>query len=165
MQLVAEPYIPFALWISLALLAAVVLTWYALTSRIAVGAWMRAAIVALMVMTVALPLILLLNLTWIEHVPPPAGKPVVRVLVDTSASMLTADVDDETRLQAAQSIAAEAVEQLEDQFDVQVSTFDGKVKVSDVKSVAGVSATDVGTETNLATAMSSMARHLSLIHI
>ena len=80
MRLVAEPYLPFALWIALALLAVVVWVWYVMSSRLPVGRQVAWLIYGLMAATLALPLVVLLNLTWIENVPPPAGKPVVQVL-------------------------------------------------------------------------------------
>jgi len=87
-----------------------------------------------MSVTLALPLLVLLNLTWIQNVPPPAGKPVVRVLIDTSASMATPDVDGQPRIARAQELAKEAASALGDQFEVRVSTFDQTLKTSDIES-------------------------------
>lgn len=157
MRLVAEPYIPFALWIALAFLAIIVLVWYGLTSRMATTRNRKATILALMGMTLALPLLVLLNLTWIENVPPPAGKPVVRVIVDTSASMLTPDVDGQTRLSTAQAIASSAVSKLKSEFDVRVSTFDQNSRPTDLAILEklGSNSEDAGTQTNLSTAIAS----------
>ena len=159
MRLVAEPLIPFALWLVLALVAIVVLVWYAWTTKMAATRGTRAAIVALMSLAIALPLIVLLNLTWIQNIPPPAGKPVVRVLVDTSASMTTTDSDEEsngeTRLARAEAIATAATEALEDQFDVRVSTFDRTLLASDIENLKALPADPaaLAQETNLVTAI------------
>ena len=40
---------------------------------------------------------ILLNPTWIEPVAPPAGKPLLTVLVDATASMATADAGPRAR--------------------------------------------------------------------
>jgi len=155
MQLVAEPYIPFALWLALAILALAVMVWYALTNKMSATKKQRYTIIGLMSATLALPLIVLLNLTWIQNVPPPAGKPVVRVLIDTSASMATVDTQGDqsqagqSRIARAQKIASEAAEVLGDRFDVRVSTFDQSVKASDVDAPL----TAESNQTNLASAI------------
>ena len=151
MKLVIEPFIPFALWLALALLAVAVMVWYALTNKMSASRGQRILILTLMSLTVALPLLVLLNPTWIQNVPPPAGKPVVRVLVDTSSSMATDDVDGQTRLWRAQQITKEATETLSDQFDVRVSLFDTKLKSSDMGDLENQIAE--ASETNLATAI------------
>ncbi len=46
---------------------------------------------ALMAVAAAVPLVILLNPTWLERIPPPAGKPLLTILVDRSASMATRD--------------------------------------------------------------------------
>ena len=51
-------------------------------------------IAVLMGIALALPLTILLNPTWHDRVPPPAGKPLLTVLVDSSASMATHDSPD-----------------------------------------------------------------------
>ncbi len=153
MRLVAEPYLPFALWIALALLAVVVWVWYVMSSRLPVGRQVAWLIYGLMAATLALPLVVLLNLTWIENVPPPAGKPVVQVLVDGSASMGTLDVDGKSRYQAAVDVVREAQSELSEQFDFRIQTFGQTTKPSSIDEL------DAGTakenETNVATAIDS----------
>ena len=156
MRLVAEPQIPFALWLALALLAAGVMLWYAFFNRISTGKTTRAIILGLMSLTLALPLLILLNLTWIQNVPPPAGKPVVRILVDTSASMATVDQsesnsDQASRLNRAKQIAEEAATALSDQFEIRVSLFDQKLTTTDLGNLKTQTAT--ANETNLAAAI------------
>ena len=131
MKLVAEPHIPFALWLALAILALAVMVWYGLTNKMSATRGQKTLILALMSTTLALPLLVLLNLTWIQNVPPPAGKPVVRVLIDTSASMATADIEGQPRIDRAQELAKSAASVLGEQFDVRVSTFDEALKPSD----------------------------------
>ncbi len=153
MRLVAEPHIPFAFWLALALLATGVMVWYAFFNRMSTTKTTRAIIVGLMSLTLALPLVVLLNLTWIQNVPPPAGKPVVRVLVDTSASMSTVDSStndrSESRLDKARSIAEEAAASLSEQFEVRISLFDQTVVASDIGNlklkVAESNATNIAT--------------------
>ena len=161
MRLVAEPYLPFALWIALALLAVVVWVWYVMSSRLPVGRQVAWLIYGLMAATLALPLVVLLNLTWIENVPPPAGKPVVQVLVDGSASMGTLDVDGKSRYQAAVDVVREAQSELSEQFDFRIQTFGQTTKPSSIDEL------DAGTakenETNVATAIDSVSyTHLTL---
>src|SRR5438105_15060098 len=105
-SLVFEPLIPIALWTSLALAAIALLAWYARDCARRLGARATTAIVALMAMGVALPLGILFNPIWREHVPPPAGKPLVTVLLDATTSMATRDAGDgKSRFEQARDIA------------------------------------------------------------
>lgn len=151
MNLVAEPFIPFALWLAIALLAVAVLVWYGLTNKMAATRSQKMLILGLMATTLALPLIILLNLTWIQNVPPPAGKPVVRIVIDTSASMATEDASGQSRLSEACQIAQLATAALQDQFDVRISSFDRILKTSDLETLEQHSADS--NETNLASAI------------
>src|SRR5829696_6165127 len=86
-----EPLIPSSLFLALLVLGVGMLVWYA-SRRPAVvsrGRWWR--MIALMGFGLALVLVVLLNPTWVEKVPPPAGRPMLTVLVDASASMATPD--------------------------------------------------------------------------
>ena len=149
MKLVAEPHIPFALWLALAILALAVMVWYGLTNKMSATRGQKTLILALMSTTLALPLLVLLNLTWIQNVPPPAGKPVVRVLIDTSASMATADIEGQPRIDRAQELAKSAASVLGEQFDVRVSTFDEALKPSDFETEK----TAIANQSNLAAAI------------
>jgi len=132
-SLILDPLIPTALWLVLAFGGAGLLTWYARTSqaKLSRGRWLTT--VSLMAIALVLPLAILLNPTWLETIPPPAGKPLLTVFVDGSGSMATADatasddtatVDDgQTRYQAAIGIA-KAMQQLDDQYEVRVRRFD-----------------------------------------
>ena len=148
MRLVAEPYLPFALWIALAVIAAAVWGWYVVSSRLPVAGKVAWSIYGLMAATLALPLLVLLNLTWIESVPPPAGKPVVQVLVDGSASMATTDVDGKSRYQAAIEVVREAQAELSEQFDFRIQTFGQATNPSSMEELdagdAAENETDIG---------------------
>src|SRR5205085_2245918 len=76
---------------ALAACAAALLGWYARRRPAAIGRGRWGAIVGLMAMSVAAVLVLLLNPTWVRPVPPPAGRPLITVLVDATASMATPD--------------------------------------------------------------------------
>ena len=156
MRLVAEPYIPFALWIALSVIAVAIWTWYVMSSRLPVKGRVAWAIYGLMAMTLALPLVVLLNLTWIENVPPPAGKPVVQVLVDASASMATEDVDGKSRYQAAIDVVREAESELSEQFDFRIQTFGQAVKPASQGELDSETATE--NETDVATAIRTVLK-------
>ena len=82
-----DPYIPLAMWAPLALATVALLTWYAVAGRrrLPAGRWW--AVVTLMTVAAAVPLVVLLNPTWSESVPPPPGKPLLTILLDRSGSM------------------------------------------------------------------------------
>ena len=110
-----DPYIPLALWAPLALATAALLGWYALASRRRLPARRWWTVVVLMAVAAAVPLVVLLNPTWLEQIPPPAGKPLLTLLVDRSASMATRDAPSgQTRYQAAVGFAAAAAGDLKD---------------------------------------------------
>jgi hypothetical protein len=123
-SLTVECLIPPALWVALAVATASLLAWY---SRRRPGAAPRgrwAAIIALMALGTADALAILLNPTWIEPITPPAGKPLLTVLVDQSASMAVEDaVGGKSRWIAASELAAQAERDLSSRFDVEVRTF------------------------------------------
>src|SRR5688500_994111 len=103
-----EPLIPGALWMALAAVGAALLLFYALRRRPGGGGRGRwGAIVALMAWAVALVLAVLLNPTWVREIPPPAGKPLLTVLVDASGSMVTPDADGRPRYDSAVRSASE----------------------------------------------------------
>ncbi len=123
-RLVFDPIIPLALWLPLALAAASVLVAYYFSSRGRIGGKRRASVFSLMTLAVALPLAILLNPTWVEPLPPPAGKPRLTVLVDQSASMATTDIaGGKSRYVDAVRIADQMVGQLKSQFDVRIRSF------------------------------------------
>ena len=100
-MLVFEPQLPMGLWWAMAVLAVAAWAWYALARDTGLGMVRRAIVLILMAGVLVAPMILLLNPTWIEPIVPPAGKPLVTVLVDATQSMQVDDVDKRTRWQAA----------------------------------------------------------------
>src|SRR5687767_1171881 len=108
-----EPLIPASLWLALAAAAAVLLGGYALRRPVAaVGRGRWAGVVTLMAASVAVGLLILLNPTWVREVPPPPGKPLLTVLVDSSASMATADASGRPRYAAAVDSATALADEL-----------------------------------------------------
>lgn len=123
-DLTLDPFIPLALWVPLAVAAAGLMAWYAAASRRRLPRRRWPVVIALMALVVVVPLAILLNPTWLERVPPPAGKPLLTILVDRSASMATRDADNgASRFEAAAGIAQEAARRLEDRYEVRVRAF------------------------------------------
>ncbi|HEU5431975.1 MAG TPA: hypothetical protein VFU81_09935, partial [Thermomicrobiales bacterium] len=124
MMLDFEPLISPALWAAMALAAAVLLGVYAWQRPPSATKGRWALIVALMAAGAALPLVILLNPTWQIAVPPPAGKPLLTIVADASASMSAGDLPGgQTRRQAAVAIASACAEELADKFDVRAVDF------------------------------------------
>src|SRR5262249_12850545 len=86
-----EPLLPSALWLTLAVAGAGLLGWYAWRRPGSVARRRWAGILALMATGHLLVLLVLLNPTWVAPVAPPAGKPLLTLLIDATASMATAD--------------------------------------------------------------------------
>lgn len=162
-MLTVAPLIPLSVWLTLAVAAAALLTWYAATARggITRGRWR--GIVAAMTLTIALPLLLLLNLQWVEPIPPPPGKPLVTVLIDASAGMATEDgagtaaatknkADESTRFAAARKAALALRDTMGKEVDVEFRLFSDQAKVVDA---AGLEIAPAGEATDLAAAIES----------
>jgi hypothetical protein len=95
-----------------------------------------------------------LNPTWVERVAPPAGKPVLTILVDATASMNTPDGPGGVpRYQGASATAARAVKALGRKFDVHVKSFSDAVTATDAGALASKPAT--GMTTDLAGALAA----------
>ncbi|MBM4089855.1 MAG: hypothetical protein FJ276_10605, partial [Planctomycetes bacterium] len=123
-NLVFDPLIPFALWCPLALAAATLWAWYATAARQRLPRKRRWLILGLMAAGAAVPLIVLLNPTWLQRVPPPAGKPRLTVLVDTSASMATPDATGGvSRHACAARLAADTSRALAERYEIRLRTF------------------------------------------
>ena len=123
-SLTFEPLISPALWTTLAGLAVVLMVWYYRGRPSAVPRARWASIIVLMSAGAAAILAILLNPTWLEPVAPPAGKPLLTVLVDQSASMAVEDLPgSQSRWQAAAKIARKADHELASRFDVEIRTF------------------------------------------
>ena len=119
-----EPRIPLSLWFTMALAAVIALVVYAVGARNRLQPVQRWSVLALMALTAALPLCLLLNPTWIQRLPPPTGKPRLTVLIDRSASMAVTDAADHaSRFAYACGVASEVDRRLSSQYDIQVRAF------------------------------------------
>lgn len=150
-MIVLDPRIPFALWFPLALLTAAAIGTYAFLgwSRIPRG---RRWLVALMALGAATPLLILLNPSWVQAVPPPAGRPLLTILIDRSGSMATPDATGgATRFAAASEEAARFAEELEGTFDVRVREFSDRSSATELSSLDGV--TPEGDVTDLSRAI------------
>ncbi len=120
-----DPRISLGIWITLAVAAVLLLGLYAVTSRRRLAGQRWLVVILLISLVLAIPMIVLLNPTWVERVPPPAGKPGLVVLLDRSASMATIDGEvRESRYEIAAKTACRLAEQLESQYDVQFKIFD-----------------------------------------
>lgn len=148
-----DPYIPMAMWTALAAVGTALIAVYAVASRGRLVGTRRFGSLALMAVAIALPLVILLNPTWIEYLPPPAGKPVLNILVDRSASMATEDVDGESRFVAARRIASNMLELLSNRFEVGVRPFDVHSGAVSGSSSALDNLSPDGESTDLATAI------------
>lgn len=152
MTLTFEPLISLALWAALALLSAGLLAAYAWRRPPSVHRRRWATIVPLMAAGVALPLAILLNPTWQINVPPPAGKPLLSILVDVSASMAADDLPGgQSRHAAAAAIAAACAHELSGKFDIEAAEFSSHLVAADADTLDRHPAT--GDSTDLAAAI------------
>ncbi|HPD30127.1 MAG TPA: vWA domain-containing protein [Phycisphaerae bacterium] len=137
-ELTFEPLITPTLWLTLAVLATALMVIYASRrpASIKQGRW--AVVITLMSTGLLLTLLILLNPTWTNKIEPPAGKPLLTVLVDTSASMATTDANESrTRYDVARVTAQEAARDLRRFFDVRVRTFDSLAAPAEPEELSG----------------------------
>lgn len=150
--LIFEPLIPLTLWASLALGAVALLVWYGRDARLRLAPRRLLGVMSLMALGVALPLLILLNPLWMERLPPPEGKPLLTILVDSSASMATPDGEHgKTRYQTAVEAAGALSQKLQDRFEIDVQSFAETVSPADPTQMA--SRSPQGVHTDLATAL------------
>lgn len=134
-----ESLISPALWAALTVAAVALVSWYAWRRPVQMSRARWAAIIALMSAGLVGVLVILLNPTWVEQLPPPAGKPRLTVLVDASASMGTADLaDGQSRYAEAVRLAAGLNAGLQREFDVRARTFAAVVSPAEFADLAGV---------------------------
>src|SRR5438067_9927550 len=132
-----EPLVPASLFAFIAVVGAALLAVYALRRPGSVPRWRWRAIVAMMIGGFVLVLITLLNPALVRPLPGPAGKPMLTVLVDSSASMATADcAGGSGRFAAAAQIAANLASQLKDSYDIRVRSFADAPTAADAASLA-----------------------------
>ncbi len=128
-----DPYIPLALWVPLALAAAMLLGWYAVAVRGRFSPRRWAGVMILMTIAVTIPLVILLNPTWLKRIPPPAGKPLLTIRVDRSDSMLTPDAEGgATRRAVADRLARQIESELSDRYEIRVRPFASDAAATDL---------------------------------
>jgi hypothetical protein len=149
-ELTFEPLVPASLWLLLAVATAVLLTGYGWSrpGRISGRAW--GLMLVLMAGGIGLVLAVLLNPTWVDPVDPPAGRPLLTILVDESASMAVKDAaDGRSRYESAREIARNLATEAAARFDVRVRTFAGQLAPTDTAGLAARqpkgAVTDIGT--------------------
>ncbi len=136
----------------MALIAAGLLAWYAISGRNRLPRARWWFLVALMSAAVVVPLTILLNPTWQERIPPPPGKPLLTVLVDRSGSMGTPDAGDgQTRFQAAAAMAAKTAKELGQRYEVCIRSFAESSSLSSAEAMGGEK--PEGTSTDIAAAV------------
>ncbi|MEZ6088982.1 MAG: VWA domain-containing protein [Pirellulaceae bacterium] len=86
------------LWWGLALLAIVLIGWYAFQRGGSVPTGRRWVLSILLALGVLGPLLIALNPTLVEEVPPIPGRPMLTVLIDGTMSMRTEDADEQRSL-------------------------------------------------------------------
>jgi hypothetical protein len=147
-----EPLIPASLWIVLLMLSIGMLGWYAWRRPPALSRLQWVLVSGLTSIGILLVLAILLNPLWYEPIPPPAGKPLLTILLDRSASMRMEDgKGDESRLAVGAKIAQQLSTQLSGQFDAQVKTFASSTAPSSVEELKNITA--AGQSTDLARAI------------
>ncbi len=154
-RLTCEPLIPASLWLLLAAASIALLVTYAARRRGGITRRYWALVIGLMSGGVALVLVVLLNPTWIDPVEPPAGKPLLTLLVDESASMAVKDGPSEaSRFDAVRQIAQRMQAALQGRFDVRVRSFSTGLAAGDAASGLEGAAAPRGVLTDIAGALS-----------
>ena len=149
-----EPLISSTLWLTLSALSAVMLGGYAWRKPKWIGMVRWGSIITLMGLGLSAILFILLNPTWQERIPPPAGKARLVILVDESASMGARDMPDgRSRFQSAVDIAEACASKLAERFELQIGTFSNHVLPVGVEELP--KRIPSGTVTDLATALTS----------
>ena len=124
-----EPRIPIFLWWSLVLVCVAALAAYWFRHDQSTSTLRRTLLTVLLGASVVGPLLIALNPTWVEEIPPTPGKPLVSIYVDQTMSMDISDVDDrpnQTRHESAIAAARQIGESTET-VDVRKSVFDSDV--------------------------------------
>ena len=124
-----EPRIPIFLWWTLVLVCAASLAAYWFRRDQSNTTWRRSILTVLLGVSVVGPLLIALNPTWVEEIPPTPGKPLVSVYVDQTMSMDISDVDDrpnQTR-HASAIAAAKQIGESTETVDVRKRVFDSDI--------------------------------------
>lgn len=158
-----QPILPMGAWWLLVFVSILVVAGYLWRSRWDVLPRERFGIMFLLTISLACPLMVLLNPISIETISRPDGKPRVHVLVDASASMKIDDLVDEgasTRWDSAREVAR-ALAQPHPNLEVQVYAFSDSGNLS---GSSGISPLDekhpgpVGRKSDLRSALNSILK-------
>lgn len=158
-----QPILPMGAWWLLVLVSIIVVVGYLWQSRWDVLPRERLGIVFLLTLSLACPLIVLLNPISVETIARPDGKPQVHVLVDASASMKTDDLAGEgssTRWDSALNVA-KALAKPHPNLDIQVHAFSD---TGNLDGISGISPLDeqhpgpIGRKSDLRNALNSILK-------
>ncbi len=133
-----QPILPMGAWWLLVTISIVVVVGYLWRSRWDVLPRERFGILLLLTLSLACPLIVLLNPISVETIPRPDGKPQVHVLLDASASMRTDDAKvgtSSTRWDSALSVAKKLAES-HPSLDIQVHAFSDSGNTDGISSIS-----------------------------
>lgn len=133
-----QPILPMGAWWLLVFVSIIVVAGYLWRSRWDVLPRERFGIVFLLTLSLACPLIVLLNPISVETISRPDGKPKVHVLVDASASMKIDDLVDKggsARWDAAREVAR-VLAQPHPNLEVQVHAFSDSGNLSGSSSIS-----------------------------
>lgn len=86
-----DPKIPISLWWAILIAAVIAIAWYVLRREWSVSTGRRWLLSLLLGLGVVGPLLIALNPTWVQIIPPAMGQPLLTVLVDGTISMKTED--------------------------------------------------------------------------
>ena len=87
-----DPKIPLGLWWALVAAAVAAVAWYAIRPRWHLSVAKRLTLTFMLLAGLMGPLLVALNPTWVEVIPPLPGQPMLTVLVDATRSMNIEDV-------------------------------------------------------------------------
>ena len=120
-----RPHVALPVWLALVAIMSVAWIVYAYQSRNRLSPSRRRMTLFWMLFAAVIPLVLLLNPVWVEALPPPDGRPLVTMVIDTSASMNVSDDDgSETRIERAIELANEVTDSLDSIYETRWVTFD-----------------------------------------
>lgn len=130
-----EPQIPLSLWWALAAIAVAAMLWYVVRFEWNQTSSKRVVLTVMLALGLIGPLLIALNPTWVETIPPIPGVPTITVLVDGTMSMDTPDMD-ESKSQTRWSRAVELASQVEakrDEISIRPMAFGSVMKPLDPK--------------------------------
>ena len=107
-----EPQIPLSLWWALTAIAVAAMLWYVVRFEWNQTSSKRVVLTVMLALGLIGPLLIALNPTWVETIPPIPGVPTITVLVDGTMSMNTPDMD-ESKSQTRWTRAVELASQVE----------------------------------------------------